>query len=62
MANFQALPPYWIDQVIGEERDAQAIARAFAFNPKFLHIIQIGVDKAKLAETARRGYLLAIGA
>ena len=49
------MPPHWIDNIIGEERDPAVIAKAFASSPKLLHIINVGVDQARLAEDQKEG-------
>lgn len=48
-----ALPPHWLDQVIGDtwQKDAAAVAQAVAKSPQFLAAIQAGIDKAKAIST-----------
>jgi hypothetical protein len=45
-----ALPPHWLDDVIGNERDPVAIAKAIADNPTFAYAVRIGVKRGLLAK------------
>jgi hypothetical protein len=49
------LDPHWLDEVIGDLRDPNEIAQSVANSPKFLQIVEIGVQNANSAEAERKG-------
>jgi hypothetical protein len=40
-----ALPPHWLDDVIGENRDLDTILAAISNSDKFSRLIQEGIDE-----------------